>query len=629
MITLCLLLTAFPFTQNDDLICNSFSKSQSVVGAPTVVSSNAATERPNILWLTCEDNNVNWIGCYGNSFAETPNIDRLAKQGFQYLNCYANAPVCAPMRCTWITGVHALSMGTHHMRSRYPIPHDRIQYYPDLLKKAGYFVGNAKKTDYNIGGRQDKSAWDTNAVDWKVLKENQPFFMVINSTKSHESKAFGDVTQTTHDPEKVRLARYHPDIPSIRQNYAHYHDQIKKMDAEIGKRLADLEGSGLADNTIVIHNSDHGGVIARSKRFLFNSGTHCPLIIRIPEKFKHLRPAKPGAQIDRLVSFVDMPKTWLNLCGAETPDYLQGKIFMGPDAEPREYHVSYRGRMDERCDNVRAIRDKKLLYIRNYMPYAPWGQRLTYLWRMKATSAWEKHHRDGKTDEVTGRFFGTKPMEELYDTTKDPDNVVNLINDPQYADDVARLKNALDRWQRKHFDAGLLPESELVRRAEEYEKTIYEVVRDPSLYNLKAYQSASNRASSLEVSRLPEMYRDFEAKDSGVRYWAVVGCFNLQGETAMDLQKLVPLLDDDSHHVRAMAAWILYRGGEKQKAQDCWNDLLRTSSYASLKVFNIIDWVGDDVEPYRDAMKACQYSHGGYVSRMQAYMNSDGVGDKR
>ncbi|HRX79489.1 MAG TPA: sulfatase, partial [Pirellulaceae bacterium] len=442
----------------------------------TICSFALAADRPNILWLTCEDNSVDWVGCYGNPYADTPNIDKLAADGFQYMHCYANAPVCAPSRSTWITGVHALSMGTHPMRSRYPIPHDTIKYYPDLLKEVGYYVGNVTKTDYNIGGRDDKSAWDTNKVDWDTLKQKQPFFMVINNTKSHESKAFGDVNNTTHSPDDVRLAKYHPDIPDIRKNYAHYHDQMKKMDADIGAALADLAASGLAENTIVVHNSDHGGVIARSKRFLFNSGTHCPLIIRIPDKFSHLRPAEPGSKVDTLVSFIDMTKTWLNICGAETPDYLQGKIFLGSDAEPREYHVSFRARMDERCDNVRAIRDKRFLYIRNYMPYAPWGQHLNYLWTMRATQAWEEYHLAGKTDAVTGRFFGTKPMEELYDTSVDPDNVNNLIDDPKYAKELARLSKALDQWQLDHFDSGLLPESEVVRRSEETGTTIYDLV---------------------------------------------------------------------------------------------------------------------------------------------------------
>jgi N-sulfoglucosamine sulfohydrolase len=576
-------------------------------------------DRPNILWLTCEDNNVNWVGCYGNPHADTPNIDKLATEGFQYMHCYANAPVCAPSRSTWITGIHAISMGTHPMRSRYPIPHDKIKYYPDLLKKAGYYVGNARKTDYNIGGRPDGNAWDTNKVNWDVLKKKQPFFMVINSTKSHESRAFGDVTKSTHSPSDVRLAKYHPDIPTIRQNYAHYHDQVKKMDADIGKALADLEKSGLAENTIVIHNSDHGGVIARSKRFLFNSGTHCPLIIRIPKAYSHLRPAKPGSKINKLVSFIDMTKTWLHICGAETPNYLQGKIFLGQKSESREYHVSFRTRMDERCDNVRAIRDRKFLYIRNYMPYAPWGQHLNYLWRMKATLAWEKHHREGKTNAITGRFFGTKPMEELYDTSVDPDNVHNLIAQPKYAKDVARLSKALDDWQIKHFDSALLPESELVKRAEESGKTIYELVRNPKQYDLKAYQTAASLALEQDAANLKKLYSNLKAKDSGVRYWGIVGCYNLQKSAKLDMDVIKNCLTDDSHHVRIMAAWILYRAGDKKSARTCWNELLKDSSYASLKICNIIDWIGDDIGPYTASLKACKFSHQGYVARMKEH----------
>jgi arylsulfatase A-like enzyme len=585
-----------------------------------LLSAAFAADRPNILWLTCEDNNVNWVGCYGNPHAETPHIDKLAGQGFQYMHCYANAPVCAPSRSTWITGVHATSMGTHPMRSRYPIPHDRIKYYPDHLKKAGYYVGNVTKTDYNIGGRDDKSAWDTNRVNWQDLKTREPFFMVINSTKSHESKAFGDVNHTTHSPDQVRLAKYHPDIPVMRKNYAHYHDQMKKMDADIGKALADLEASGMAGNTIVVHNSDHGGVLARSKRFLFNSGTHCPLIIRIPEKFSHLRPGKPGTKINHLVSFIDMPKTWLDICGISPPGYMQGKVFLGPNAEKRDYHVSFRARMDERCDNVRAVRDGRFLFIRNYMPYAPWGQHLNYLWKMEATRAWEAHHKAGKTDAVTGRFFGTKPMIELYDTTVDPDNVNNLVNNPEYKKEIVRLSKTLDAWQVATYDAAFLPESELVKRSEDNGKTIYDVLRDPTLYNLKAYQQASALALAESPSNRATFYRNLDDPDSGIRYWAIVGLYNIQEQAKLDLAAIKRCLNDDSHHVRVMAAWILYRAGDQARAQACWNDLLRNSSYASLKIFNIIDWIGEGSAPYTEAMKACTFSHGGYVARMQEYM---------
>lgn len=588
-----------------------------------------AGDRPNILWLTCEDNNVNWVGCYGNPHAETPNIDRLASEGFQYMHCYANAPVCAPSRSTWITGIHALSMGTLPMRSRYEIPHDKIKYYPDYLRASGYYCSNVKKTDYNIGGRSDHDCWDASKLDWNNLKQNQPFFQIINSKSSHESRAFGDVTKTEHSPDDVRLTRYHPDIPTIRQNYAHYHDAVKKMDAEIGGSLDALAEHGLAENTIVIHNSDHGGVLPRSKRFLFNSGTHCPLVIRIPEKFKSLWPAaKPGMKVDRLVSFIDMTKTWLQITGSAVPENMQGQVFLGPEADPeRRYHMSFRERMDERNDNVRAIRNKRFVYIKNYMPYAPWGQHLNYLWKMEATRAWEAYHKAGKTDAVTGRWFGTKPVEELYDTVNDPDNVNNLIDEPEYRTVVQELREQMRKWQLKSYDSGLMPEADRVRRAAQHNTTIYEMVRDPALYNLEAYLDAADLAlqkSPANISNLVELTQD---GDSAVRYWGIVGLYLVAGDAAREQSSIRRLLNDDSHEVRAMAAYTLFRQGDTATAKDTFCDLLKNGSYASLKVLNIIDWIGEGPDDYREAI--AQYKFSKYEGRMITNLGLSGSGQDR
>lgn len=575
--------------------------------------------KPNILWLTSEDNNVNWVGCYGNPHAETPNIDQLAQEGFQYMHCYANAPVCAPSRCTWITGLHAISMGTAPMRSRYEIPHDRIRYYPDYLKDVGYYCSNVRKTDYNIGGRDDDECWDSTKLDWNRLKQEQPFFQVINLAESHESRAFGSVEDTTHNPKDTSLAKYHPDIPTIRKNYAHYHDAVKKMDAHVGVMLKALERSGLAENTIVIYNSDHGGVLPRSKRFLFNSGTHCPLIIRIPEKHKHLWPAeKRGTEIDRLVSFIDMPKTWLKLTGSEVPELMQGLVFLGPEAEPeRAYHVSFRERMDERCDNVRAIRNKRFLYIRNYMPFVPRGQHLNYLWKMEATRAWEAWHTAGRTDVVTGRWFGARPSEELYNTSKDPDNVVNLINNPEYIEVAEELRRELRNWQVRFHDSGLLPESERVKRAADYETTIYEMVRNREQYDLEAYLDASDLALQKDSGNLPALLKFLDHTDSGLRYWGLVGCYLLADEARTAQARIRQALSDDSHVVRAMAAFTLHKQGDTEAAQTCLMDLLKNDSYATLLVLNIIDWIGADSEEYRDGITACKSRP--YVNQMKAY----------
>ncbi len=556
-----------------------------------IAIAGSETDKPNILWLTSEDNNVTWVGCYGNPHADTPNIDAFAKEGFRYLHCYANVPVCAPQRSTWITGIYSLSMGTHPMRSRNEIPHDRIKYYHDLLKANDYYVGNDKKTDYNIGGRDDKAGWDNaGTVDWQALKNNQPFFQIVNSTTSHESKAHGEVDNTIHDPADITLKAYHPDLPDVRGSYAKYHDAVKRMDSEIGDSLKKLEEMGLADNTIVIYNSDHGGVLPRSKRYLFSSGIHCPLIVRIPEKYKHLYPAKaPGSTVGRIVSFIDMPKTWLSLTGSEIPDYMQGDIFLGDDKDKaKEFHFAFRGRMDERNENARAVYDKRYVYIRNYMPYVPWMQYLEYLFRQKATTAWAEHVESGKATEVQSRFFSPKGFtEEFYDLKNDPDNVNNLIGSKKHAKRIKRMRKALREWQLEIHDSGLLPEADMVKRAADNGVTIYDMVRNPNLYNLPALLDAADLALEMDKKNLPALKKLMGSDDSGLRYWGIVGCFLLD-----DPSEAYSCLNDESHEVRAMAAWLLIRSGNKEDGFECLMQLIEENSYAILKVLNIIDWMG-------------------------------------
>ncbi len=584
---ICSVLTAGSLQVQDSSSSYLPVERQAEGGAAQVAAS------PNILWLTSEDNNTGWVGCYGNPHAETPNIDKLASEGFRYAHAYANAPVCAPSRSTWITGIQAISTGTHPMRSRYEIPHDLIKYYPDCLRANGYYVGNDKKTDYNIGGREDSSCWDNpGRVDWEKLKDHQPFFQVINMMESHESRAQGDVGNTIHRPSDTTLKRYYPDVPDIRKNYAKYYDAMKRMDNRIGASLQKLEEMGLADSTIVIYCSDHGGVMPRTKRFLFEDSLHCPLIIRIPEKFKSLWPEnQTGTVVNRLVSFIDMPKTWLSITGSRIPPQMQGAIFLGPQVEPeRRFHFAFRGRMDERIDNARAVCDKRFLYIRNYMPYVPWMQHLNYLWKMKATVAWEDCVRKGECSEIQARFFFPKGFtEELYDKIKDPDNVENLIDDPEYASVAERMRSALREWQLQIFDSGLLPESEMVRRAEQHHVTIYEMVRDPNLYDLPALLNAADLALQVKPENLASLQSLLKSPDCGLRYWGMIGCFLLN-----DQEAAVEGLHDDSDEIRAMAAWLMIRTGEKATGYQCLKELLVHHSYATLTVLNMIDWMGED-----------------------------------
>ncbi len=584
-----------------------------------------AVMRPNILWLVCEDASVNWFGCYGNREATTPNIDALAKQGFRYTHAYASAPVCAPSRSTWITGINAVSTGTQPMRSRYSIPHDLIHYYPDELRKGGYYTANHSKTDYNIGGRPDDACWDSKAANaWKQRKPGQPFFQVINFNSSHESSAHGDVTKTKHSPQDVTLAKYHPDELSIRQTYAKYHDAVTKMDAEVGKALADLEKAGLAEDTIVIFNSDHGGVMPRSKRFLYNSGVHAPLVIRIPEKYKHLWPANaPGGVVDRLVSFVDMPKTWLSLAGAEIPAVMQGHIFLGKNTEPEPPYVfSFRERMDERFDSQRAVRDKRFVYIKNYMPYVPWGQHLEYLWKIEATKAWEDAYLKKRTTDVTGRFFERKPVEELYDTQADPDNVVNLADKPGHQQTLQTMRAKLREWQLAVHDSGLMPEAERARRATENKTTIYQLVRDPKRYDLPAYLDAADLALAKNPANTKRLIELLTKTDSGLRYWGIVGLFMLGQPDATTMSVIETALSDSCGEVAAMAAWTLLQSGHTAKGQAALIKLIQNHSPATLLALNIIDWSKADISPYLDAIAALPAKGSimaDYEQRMVAY----------
>ena len=180
----------------------------SVFNTATAQDRSDAQGRPNVLWVTSEDNSHHWIGCYGNQQATTPNIDQLAADGVRYRFAYANAPVCAVARFTMITGRYACSMGTQNMRSRYPIP-PRFKTYVSYLRDSGYYCVNRSKTDYNFK-TNDKSHWDesSNRAHWKNRPKGKPFFAVFNSGISHESSLFANKTRTYRDNGLI------PDKPS-------------------------------------------------------------------------------------------------------------------------------------------------------------------------------------------------------------------------------------------------------------------------------------------------------------------------------------------------------------------------------------------------------------------------------
>jgi arylsulfatase A-like enzyme len=563
----------------------------------------SASNLPNILWIVAEDINPH-LGCYGDTNAVTPNLDRLATRGLRYQNCWSTAPVCAPARTTLITGVYPTSTGSEHMRSLVPMP-SFMRMYPQLLRERGYYCVNNAKEDYNL--RKPEGVWDESSrrAHYKNRPAGKPFFAAFNLESTHESQIRVRPHTLQHDPGKMRLPTYHPDTPEVRRDWAQYYDKITEMDTQAGRILQELEESGLAGETIVFFYGDNGSGMPRSKRWPYKSGLHVPLVIHIPATFQHLAPKdyQPGGATERLVGFVDFAPTLLSLAGVRAPAWMQGGAFLGEFPAPEsKYLHGFRGRMDERYDLVRSVRNQRYLYVRNYLPHLIYGQHLEYMFQTPATRVWKDLYDRGMLQPPRTFFWERKPMEELYDLIEDPDEVRNLAGSSQHRTVLEELRRA----QRDHLlqtrDVGLLPEPEIHSRSAG--STPYEMGHNPKLYPLEKILAMAETASAQERSSRSKLKKGLIDGDSAVRYWAVLG-FLMQGKEAVRqvLPSLEKALADSSPSVRIAAAQTLALHGESghlPTALKVLGDLApadRNGVYVSTMALNAIDALGTNAAP--------------------------------
>jgi len=559
--------------------------------------------RPNILWLTSEDHGVE-MGCYGDTFATTPNVDKLAARGMIYTHAWSCAPVCAPSRTTLISGMYAQSTGSEHMRSLVPYPAGK-QMYPQLLRAAGYYCSNNSKEDYNLA--KPGKVWDDSSkkAHWTNRASGQPFFAVFNSEKSHESKIRARPHTPVHDPAKVRVPPYHPDTPEVRRDWAQYYDIVSAADADAGKLLAQLDADGLTEDTIVFYYGDHGSGMPRSKRWPYHAGLHVPLVVFIPEKFKALRPPdyQAGGSSARLVSFVDFAPTLLSLVGVKPPEWMQGQAFLGPFTAPApQFLHGFRGRMDERYDLIRSVTDGRYVYVRNYMPHLIYGQHLDYMWQTPTTRVWEKLHQDGKLTPVQDAFWNRKPPEELYDLQSDPDEVKNLAASPAHSKIKAKLRQAQQDHALKIRDVGFIPEGERFVRAQG--GSPYDLGHDDSKYPLARILETAELASMFQPEALPGLRKATTDSDSAVRYWAVLGVL-MRGQLAVDAahNELRVALKDSSADVRITAAQALGQFGTETDLAEVLPllagqaDWSKHSVFSAVAALNSIDALGAKAAP--------------------------------
>jgi uncharacterized sulfatase len=579
------------------------------MGAAGLARAAAQQAKPNILWLTCEDIGPQ-IGAYGDKYADTPTLDRLAARGMIYRNAWSNAPVCAPARTQIISGMYANSTGSEHMRSMTRLP-EGMRMYPCYLRDAGYYASNNAKEDYNL--EHTGKVWDDSSAKahWRNRQPGQPFFAVFNFLGTHESQVRKRPHTWIHDPAKVRVPAFHPDTIEVRQDWAEYYDNITDMDKQAGDLLKQLEEDGLADSTIVFFYGDHGAGMPRSKRWPYNTGLHVPLIMHVPEKFRQLAPQeyKPGGASDRMVAFVDLGPTVISLAGVKPPAHMQGSAFAGAYPGPeRQYNYGLRGRMDERYDCVRSVRDRRYVYLRQYMPHLIYGQHISYMFETPTTQVWKRLYDEGKLKPPQTYFWEPKPPEELYDLRNDPDEVNNLAKSPEHRGVLERLRKAEQDWVRSVRDVGLLPEAEIHSRSKG--STPYEMGHDDRRYPLERVLAVAEKASSRTNWPAGELAKALDDADSGVRYWAAMGLLMRPARSVRWAVKVLrPALADPSPSVRVVAAEALARigtGADLETALKTLTELAppdKNGVYVAMAALNAIDRLGEKGKPARQALK--------------------------
>ena len=578
---------------------------------------SSAAGRPNILWLSCEDISPH-LQCYGYPNATTPNLDAFAKEGVRYTHAFVTAGVCAPCRSAIITGMYQTSIGTQHMRCSAKLP-DHVRPFTKWLREAGYYCTNNSKQDYQF--KTPSGTWDvSNAkAHWKNRPKDKPFFAVFNYGGCHESGIASEGKYKTvtkglkpHDRDVVvkSLPPYYPDTPIVRDDWGRYYDVITAMDRWVAEKLEELDEAGLADDTIVVYWSDHGVGLPRAKRWLYDSGMHVPLIVRVPEKFRIDGQGKPGQVSDQLVSLIDLGPTVLNLAGVKVPSHMQGLAFLGPKTpSPRDYVYGARDRMDERYDIIRAVRDRRFKYLRNYEPFKTYYQYMNTPEKGRLMREIRRVEALSDISPGVARFLEPiKAKEELYDTDADPHEMHNLAADPMFAAELKRMRQAHLDWVLQTRDLGLVPEAEINARQAKL-GSAWAILSNPDAGDLI---SKLRDAASLSLDgpkAAAKMIETLHEEDATIRYWACVGLGNIareiptsqKDEAAIGLQVC---LKDKSENVRVAAARALCHMDFAEEALPVLVEVLDDGTqWARVHAANVLDEINAQARPVIAAMK--------------------------
>lgn len=546
-------------------------------------SMHAEDRRPNILWFVVDDMSANF-SCYGEKLVSTPNVDRLASIGTRFSNAHVTAPVCSTCRSALMTGMYQASLGSQNHRMTEPpiqLP-AAVQPLPVLFQQAGYYTCNGdglrdprgrvrNKTDYNF--EFDQSMYD--GLDWAGRKPGQPFFMQIQmaggklrgasmgsfkSTIRTAKETFGNNV----DAAQIELPPYYPNDEVFVQDWAAYLESVRLTDDHVGKILARLEEEGIFDNTLIIFMTDHGISHARGKQFNYREGTHIPFVVAGP--LGDGRMVKAGQVREDFIEHIAMAAISLAAAGIEFPDSMQAQNIFADNYPKRDASYAARDRCDETIDFIRSVRTADFLYIRNYNPFRPHLQPSQYKDNKVLLTRLREMRNDGSLNELQMKllFSHGRAAEELYDVNADRYETRNLAEDPDYANQLGKMRDLLDAQLLSTRDTGFLPEPAIADICARNE-SVHTFCSSADRYPLDSILGLANRAIRGEPEWLPVLRKEIRNENPIIRYWATLGMRVLGKQAEPARVELESLLKDSDASVRITAAATLANLGSKQE----------------------------------------------------------------
>lgn len=406
-------------------------------------------DRPNVLVVLTDQMRAQAMGCAGNDDVQTPTLDRFASEGRQFTRALSPDPVCSPTRASILTGQYPHAHGEieNHLRlepdrptlaerfaadgyrtgyvGKWHLDGDgKPGYVPPGPRRRGfdYWEGFNRGHDYHRGhprftedgdcyweaGYQPAVQTDL-ALDFldEQAGAADPFFLMVSWGPPHTPFDAPDAYSDRYDPAGLNLRPNVPDemdTPDLRAALAEYYALVTSLDDQFERLLDALDARGVADDTVVVFLSDHGEMLGshgrQRKNYPFAESVRVPLLVRYPGV------VDPG-ESDAPVSLVDLLPTLLGLTGGDPPEDLHGR-----DLSP---HL--------RGDGPPAP-DRDAVYVEGQVAY---------------DEAWRSVHTDRYALTVDRRL----DARYLFDLQADPYEQENLVDDPEYADVVDRLRDRL------------------------------------------------------------------------------------------------------------------------------------------------------------------------------------------